>query len=100
LESAVVGGKIGTHEGAGTISAELVEGLRAYTLEQVNRERNWVAAWTGKWKAVRARCTTILRDRLVDVTEEVFVPIEVELEEEDGQDAFEDDGFEEEQEDI
>ncbi|KAJ7895849.1 hypothetical protein B0H13DRAFT_1885371 [Mycena leptocephala] len=82
------------------ISAELAEDLHAYALEQVSRERDWVAAWMGKWKAVCAHCTTILRDQLVNVTEEVFVPIEAELEEEDGQDAFEDDGFEEEQEDI
>ncbi|KAF7336029.1 CxC2 domain-containing protein [Mycena sanguinolenta] len=80
------------------ITPELAEGLRAYALEQVFREQAWLAAWKAKWETVRVRTATVLRDHLVDVTEEVLVPLEVELDDEDEERAiFEDDGFEEEE---
>ncbi|KAF7367949.1 hypothetical protein MSAN_00860000 [Mycena sanguinolenta] len=53
----------------------------------------WLAAWGAKWEKVRARTQVILRDHLADVTEEVLVPIEVELDD-DEEGLSEDDGFE------
>lgn len=79
------------------VSAELEEGLRAYALEQIARERAWAEAWTVKWKDVRARAGLVVRDHLVNVEEEVLVPLEVELDD-DAQDEFEPDGEYEEEE--
>ncbi|KAJ7029929.1 hypothetical protein C8F04DRAFT_1211870 [Mycena alexandri] len=44
----------------------LAEGVRAYALEQVTRERFWATSWERKWAA------------LVDVTSEVALEVEVE----------------------
>ncbi|KAJ7018076.1 hypothetical protein C8F04DRAFT_977957, partial [Mycena alexandri] len=74
---------------------ELVEGLRAYALEQRSRENAWATSWEAKWAAIRARTGVVLAERLVDVTEEVLLPLEVELEDEDDARAlFEDEGLE------
>ncbi|KAJ7841679.1 hypothetical protein B0H13DRAFT_1910144 [Mycena leptocephala] len=81
--------------GRPALSPELAEGLRAYALEQIARENSWLRAWTGKWAAIRARTATVLENHLVDVTEEVLIPIEVELDDDDEEQAlFEDDGME------
>lgn len=69
----------------GTISPQLAEGLRAYALEQVDREERWAKMWEVKWAAVRARAALVVRDHLVDVTEDLMEPLEVELEDEDAE---------------
>ncbi|KAJ7892452.1 hypothetical protein B0H13DRAFT_1573647, partial [Mycena leptocephala] len=46
--------------GRGEISPALAEGLRAYALAQVARERKWESAWRRKWAAVRARAGLVL----------------------------------------
>ncbi|KAJ7030526.1 hypothetical protein C8F04DRAFT_1263825 [Mycena alexandri] len=56
----------------------LAEGVRAYTLEQVTRERFWATSWERKWAAVRARAALALSGQLVDVTSEVALEVEVE----------------------
>ncbi|KAJ6452203.1 hypothetical protein C8R45DRAFT_1057032 [Mycena sanguinolenta] len=77
------------------VSAELEEGLRAYALAQVARERMWESDWRIKWAGVRERAKTVMRDHITDVTE--LLPLEVELE--DGQEEEDEyDGFEEEDE--
>ncbi|KAF8176874.1 hypothetical protein K438DRAFT_1588036 [Mycena galopus ATCC 62051] len=81
-----------------TISSELAEGLRAYALEQVAREEAWVAVWSNKWGKVRARTAVVLRNHLGDGEGEELVPIEVELDgDEEEQAFFEDVGFEDEE---
>ncbi|KAJ7917979.1 hypothetical protein B0H13DRAFT_2231340 [Mycena leptocephala] len=62
------------------VSAELAEGLSAYTTEQAVRERTWERMWGQKWSAVRARARLALADEVVDVTQ--GVALEVELEDE------------------
>ncbi|KAJ7807698.1 hypothetical protein B0H14DRAFT_3091221 [Mycena olivaceomarginata] len=57
-----------------SVTPELVEGLRAYTLVQAVRERAWEAQWRAKWAAAR----------------EQLVPLEVELEDEEEFEDFED----------
>ncbi|KAJ7896185.1 hypothetical protein B0H13DRAFT_1885266 [Mycena leptocephala] len=81
------GRNVGTGETAsrGTISPQLAEGLRAYALEQVDREERWAKTWEVKWAAVRARAALVVRDHLVDVTEDLMEPLEVELEDEDAE---------------
>lgn len=81
------------------ITPELAEGLQAYALEQISWERRWIELWGTKWEAVRQRATAVLRDHLVAVENEVLVPIEVELDRDDEEGDYEDDGFDEEQED-
>ncbi|KAJ6479764.1 hypothetical protein C8R45DRAFT_1101208 [Mycena sanguinolenta] len=71
----------------GPIDSVLAEGLRAYALEQANRERQWAQTWEGKWAAVRAQAALIVRDHVGDVEDEVFVPLEVELEDEEAEEA-------------
>ncbi|KAJ7118695.1 hypothetical protein C8R43DRAFT_1091016 [Mycena crocata] len=75
----------------------LAEGLRAYALEQAHRENEWCARWGEKWIAVRTRAGLAVRDHIVNVKEEVLVPLLVEL---DGMDDDEeyapDDGYEDE----
>lgn len=66
-------------ESRGTIGPELAEGLHAYACEQVHREQQWAATWERKWAPVHARVAVVLRDGLVDVAEDLLVPIEVEL---------------------
>ncbi|KAJ7815837.1 hypothetical protein B0H13DRAFT_2242544 [Mycena leptocephala] len=78
------------------LTAELAEGLRAYSLEQRHRETQWTVQWGAKWAAVRARAAMVLRDDIIDVTEGVLVPIEVELDDDNEQGLFEDEVFEEE----
>lgn len=81
------------------VSEPLAEGLRAYALEQATRERAWATSWGAMWSPIRARAGLVLRDHVVNVMEEVLVPLLVELEEED--DEMEcDPGFEEEEEDM
>ncbi|KAJ7620525.1 hypothetical protein DFH06DRAFT_1341651 [Mycena polygramma] len=75
---------------------ELAEGLRAYALEQVHRELKWAEKWAAKWAAVRARAGLVVRDHLVDVREEVLIPLEVDLDdEEEGEEFANDVDFEE-----
>jgi hypothetical protein len=69
-------------ESRGSISPELAEGLRAYALEQVHREEQWATRWERKWAPVRARADLVLRDGLADVTEDLLVLLEVELDDE------------------
>ncbi|KAJ7660352.1 hypothetical protein DFH06DRAFT_988965 [Mycena polygramma] len=77
-------------------SAQLQEGVRAYALEQANREERWAVTWSAKWSAVRARAELVLRDHLVNVEDQVLIPLEVDLEEDNGE--FEpDEGFEDEE---
>lgn len=80
------------------ITPELAEGLWAYALEQISRESLWLERWEAKWVAVRECAVVVLRDQVVAVEEEVLMPIEVELDEDNEQAEYEDDGFEEEQE--
>ncbi|KAJ6461985.1 hypothetical protein C8R47DRAFT_993232 [Mycena vitilis] len=75
------------------IDPQLAEGLRAYALEQAARERKWEAAWSEKWAAVRQRGSLVLQDHLVQVTDDLMVPLEVELD--DGVDEQEEYGGEE-----
>ncbi|KAF8131729.1 hypothetical protein K438DRAFT_1911926 [Mycena galopus ATCC 62051] len=77
------------------VSPELAEGLRAYGLEQADREARWASTWTEKWGAVRSRAHLVLRDHVGDVEDEVFIPLEVELEE-DQRGEYEYDDFNEE----
>lgn len=82
----------------GSADSELQEGLRAYALEQEAREQTWVVSWGTKWAAIRERASFVLEERVVDVTEEVLIPLEIELEDdEDARGMFEDDGVEEEE---
>ncbi|KAJ7635975.1 hypothetical protein DFH06DRAFT_1139060 [Mycena polygramma] len=74
---------------------ELAEGLRAYALEQMHRELKWAEKWAEKWAAVRARAGLVVRDHLVDVTEEVLIPLEVDLDDEEGEEFANDVDFEE-----
>ncbi|KAJ6482785.1 hypothetical protein C8R45DRAFT_1100033 [Mycena sanguinolenta] len=76
------------------ITPALAEGLSAYVHEQIPRKEAWLAAWGGKWEKVRARTEIILHEHLVDVAEEVLVPMQVELDD-DEEGLSEDDGFEE-----
>lgn len=76
------------------VSPELEEGLQAYALAQVARERKWESDWQPKWAAVRKRAKTVMRDHVTDVTE--LVPLEVELDDElEEEDEY--NGFEEEE---
>ncbi|KAJ7866049.1 hypothetical protein B0H14DRAFT_3084255 [Mycena olivaceomarginata] len=77
------------------VSPALAEGLRAYALEQAEREREWAAQWTDKWGAVRSRAALVLADHVGDVEDEVFVPLEIELED-DSRGDYENEDFEEE----
>jgi hypothetical protein len=77
------------------VSLALAEGLRAYALEQAEREREWAAQWADKWGAVRSRATLVLADHVGDVEDEVFVPLEIELED-DSHGDYENEDFEEE----
>ncbi|KAJ7734861.1 hypothetical protein B0H16DRAFT_1664965 [Mycena metata] len=63
-----------------------VEGLRAYGLEQVARERAWAETWGARWEP----------DHVEDVDEQVFAPIEVDLEE-DAREDYEFDDFNDEE---
>ncbi|KAJ6448048.1 hypothetical protein C8R47DRAFT_971630 [Mycena vitilis] len=60
-------------------SAELREGLWAYTTEQAERERWWATKWSKQWAAVRLRATAALADQLTDVTEEVVIELDDEV---------------------
>ncbi|KAJ7761170.1 hypothetical protein DFH07DRAFT_957248 [Mycena maculata] len=83
-------------EGRAAIGPELAEGLRAYALVQASREREWAITWEVKWRAVRVRAELVLRDHITQVTDEVLVPLEVELEDEDEEEDLYD-GFDEEE---
>ncbi|KAJ7738811.1 hypothetical protein B0H16DRAFT_1465657 [Mycena metata] len=78
------------------VAPALAEGLRAYGLEQVARERAWAASWDARWRPVRARAAMVLRDHVEDVDDQVFAPIEVDLEE-DAREDYEFDDFNEEE---
>lgn len=79
------------------VGAELGEGLQAYGLEQIARERQWAETWSAKWLPVRTRAAVVLREHVGDVDEEVFVPLEVELED-DAREEYEYDDFNDEDE--
>ncbi|KAJ7754872.1 hypothetical protein B0H16DRAFT_1458904 [Mycena metata] len=79
-----------------TIQYSLAEGLLAYGLEQVARERAWAETWGARWEPVRARAALVLKDHVEDVDEQVFAPIEVDLEE-DVREDYEFDDFNDEE---
>ncbi|KAJ7170315.1 hypothetical protein C8R43DRAFT_1120743 [Mycena crocata] len=78
----------------------LAEGLSAYALEQVNRETRWSTTWASRWSAVRERAGLAVRDHIVNVAEEVLVPLEVDLDDEDEEDYAPDAGYEDEEGDL
>ncbi|KAJ7113743.1 hypothetical protein C8R43DRAFT_1138589 [Mycena crocata] len=80
--------------------AVLAEGLRAYALEQADREIEWSRRWAEKWSAVRARAGLVVRDHIVNVEEEVLVPLEIELDEEDEEEYAPDMGYDDEEGDL
>ncbi|KAJ7919816.1 hypothetical protein B0H13DRAFT_2320104 [Mycena leptocephala] len=67
----------------GTICPQLAEGLRAYAREQAHWEESWAATWERKWAPVRPHADLVVRDHLLDITEDLLVPLEVELDDED-----------------
>ncbi|KAJ7763271.1 hypothetical protein B0H14DRAFT_2633766 [Mycena olivaceomarginata] len=69
------------------VSVPLAEGLQVYALEQVD----W---WTAKWSAVRERSALVLKDHVWNVEDEIYIPLEIELDDEPAGDEY--NNFEEE----
>ncbi|KAJ7020126.1 hypothetical protein C8F04DRAFT_1275478 [Mycena alexandri] len=78
------------------VAPELAEGLNAFALEQIHRERQWAEVWSRKWQPIRLRAALVLRDHVADIDDESFLPIEVDLEE-DRREEYEYDDFNEEE---
>ncbi|KAK6977452.1 CxC2 domain-containing protein [Favolaschia claudopus] len=76
------------------VAPAVAEGMRAYALEQADREDRWESKWKAQWAAVRERAKVALGGDVGNVEEEVMLPLEVELEE-DGREELEFDDFEE-----
>jgi hypothetical protein len=76
------------------VSVPLAEGLQAYALEQVDREAGWISGWTAKWSAVHERFALVLKVHVGNVENEIYIPLEIELDDEPAGDKYND--FEEE----
>jgi hypothetical protein len=79
------------------VSVPLAEGLRVYALEQADREAGWNLGWTAKWSAVRERSAQVLKDHVGDVKDKVYIPLEVELDDNEPAGKYEYDDFDEEE---